>query len=315
MTNIKEFTLISEQDQQIISAVKVIPDTPVIGVIQLVHGMAEHKERYLPFMTYLAQHGYVCVMHDHRGHGKSVVSNNDLGYFHDKNGTYLIEDIHTLCQLMKQQYPDVPYFLFGHSMGSLLVRCFCKRYDDEIDALVVCGSPSENKAAKAGKLLVKAMEKVKGEHYRSDLIQHMAFGAHQKAFPKGESENVWLCSDQSVVKAYDEDPLCGFVFTLNGFENLFTIMMEVYDAHGWKMKHKALPIRFIAGGDDPCIVNEAKFKEAAGFMKTLGYENVTARLFEGKRHEILNEDIKEEVYEDVLAFYDKVRKQEMIRNS
>ncbi|MCH4287210.1 MULTISPECIES: alpha/beta fold hydrolase [Bacillota] len=309
MAKIQGFTFPSEQDQLIISAVKVVPDTPIVGVIQMVHGMAEHKERYLPFMQFLAQHGYVCVMHDHRGHGKSIASKDDLGYFHDKTGDYLIEDIHQLTKLLKTQYPDAPFFLFGHSMGSLLVRCYCKRYDDDIDALVVCGSPSENKAAKAGKLLVKAMEKIKGEHYRSPLIQKMAFGSNNKAFSEDGSENVWLCSDQNVVKAYDEDPLCGFIFTLNGFENLFTIMMDVYDANGWAMKHKDLPIRFIAGSEDPCIGNETKFKQAAGFMKERGYTNVSARLFEGKRHEILNEDIKEEVYEDVLAFYELVRKQ------
>lgn len=314
MTKIQEFTFTSNQDQWIISAIKVVPDTPIIGVIQLVHGMSEHKERYIPFMKYLAQHGYICVMHDHRGHGKSVSSNNDLGYFHDKNGEYLIEDIHQLSMLLKGEYPNLPFFLFGHSMGSLLVRCYCKRYDEDIDALVVCGSPSENKAAKAGKMLVKAMEKVKGEHYRSSLIQHIAFSANNKAFKDEHDENAWLCSDASVVKAYNEDPLCGFIFTLNGFENLFTIMMDVYDTDGWVMKHKALPIRFIAGSKDPCIIDEAKFKQAAGFMKERGYIDVSARLFENKRHEILNEDIKDEVYEDVLTFYELVRKQKIKRN-
>lgn len=308
MTVIKEFSFPSVQDQLVIHGIAALPQGEYKGVIQLVHGMAEHKERYLDFMRFLADAGYACVLHDHRGHGESVKNKEDLGYFYGRHATYLVEDIHQLSMYLKSKYPKLPFFLFGHSMGSLLVRAYCKRYDGDIDALVVCGSPSKNPAAKLGRTLVKCMEKIKGERHRSALIQKMAFGSYNKAFQETISDNVWLCSDMDVVKAYDNDPLCGFTFTLNGFENLFDLMIDVYDPNGWRMKNKALPIRFIAGSTDPCIVNEKKFKEAAGFLKERGYQNVSARLFEGKRHEILNEDGKQEVYEDVLTFYEQIRK-------
>ena len=308
MAIIKEFTLPSAMDGLLLSGVKVMPEGECVGIIQLVHGMAEHKERYLEVMRYLADAGYLCIMHDHRGHGKSVKTDKDLGYFYGEHGDALIEDIHQLSVYAKKEHPDLPFFLFGHSMGSLLVRAYCKRYDQEIDALIVCGSPSKNPAAKAGRTLVRLMRKVKGDHYRSKLIQTMAFGSYAKGFAETFSDNVWLCSDADVVKAYDEDPLCGFVFTLNGFENLFDLMIDVYDREGWKMCHKDLPIRFIAGSKDPCIGNEKKFKEAAAFMRECGYTKVSARLFEGKRHEILNEDCRQEVFEDILMFYEQVRK-------
>lgn len=314
MTVIKEFSFPSAQDQLMIHGVAALPQGNCKGIIQLVHGMAEHKERYLDFMQFLANAGYLCVLHDHRGHGESVRCKDDLGYFYGRHAEYLVEDIHQLNVGLKKEYPHLPFFLFGHSMGSLLVRAYCKRYDESIDALIVCGSPSKNPAAKIGRTLVKGMEKIKGERYRSGLIQHMAFGSNHKAFKESFSDNVWLCSDMEVVKAYDEDPLCGFTFTLNGFENLFDLMIDVYDPRGWRMKNKALPVRFIAGSMDPCIINEKKFKEAAEFLKKRGYNNVSARLFEGKRHEILNEDIKQEVYEDVLMFYEQVRKTMEIRD-
>lgn len=307
MTIKKEFTFFSAMDQLEISCIALLPEKEYVGIIQFVHGMAEHKERYLDVMEYMANAGYLCVIHDHRGHGKSVKKQEDLGYINGKHADYMIEDIYQLGQYVKQKYPTLPFFLFGHSMGSLLVRAFCKRYDHEIDALIVCGSPSKNAAASAGKMVAQWMSKIKGEHYRSALIQHMAFGKHNNGFKETMSDNVWLCSDMNVVKAYDADPLCGFVFTLNGFENLFDLMVDVYDPKGWQMKHTSLPIRFIAGSNDPCIMSETKFKEAAGFMKTCGYMNVSARLFEGKRHEILNEDNKTEVYQDILNFYEKVR--------
>lgn len=307
MAMIKEFTFPSTQDGLQIAGIVAQPETEYRGVIQLVHGMAEHKERYLEFMEFLANAGYLCILHDHRGHGKSVKSDDDLGFFYGQHADYLIEDIHQLSLYAKKEYPTLPFFLFGHSMGSLLVRAYIKRYDDDIDALVVCGSPSQNKAAKAGLLLTKAMEKIKGDHYRSKLIQQMAFGSNNAQFKETMSDNVWLCSDMEVVSTYDQDPYCGFIFTLNGFENLFDLMIDVYDAKNWGMKQPALPIRFVAGSMDPCIIDEEKFQQAAGFLKARGYQYVSARLFEGMRHEILNETGRQEVYQDILSFYEQVR--------
>lgn len=301
----EETTLFSDCDGLPLSLVWGYPERECKGVVQLVHGMSEHKERYLEFMEYLAQHGYICVLHDHRGHGKSVRTHEDLGYLYDHEATYIVEDVHQINTLLHAKYPKLPVFLFGHSMGSLVVRAYCKRYDDTIDGLLVCGSPSENKAAGFGKALVLWMQKRKGDHYRSSLIQKMAFGKHNHSFSHAASENTWLCSDASVVRAYDEDPLCGFVFTLNGFANLFALMQKVYDKKGWSCHKPQLPIRFIAGREDPCIISEKAFQQAAGCMREAGYTTVTARLFDGMRHEILNEVQREMVYEDVVNFLEQ----------
>ena len=143
----KTVYLTSKQDGLKLHVLLMEPEGEPKGIVQIVHGMAEHKERYEPFMEMLCKHGYISVIHDHRGHGKSIRKEEDLGYFYDESGTAIIEDVHQITQWTKERYGKLPYHLFGHSMGSLVVRCYLKKYDDELDSLIVCGSPSENKAA------------------------------------------------------------------------------------------------------------------------------------------------------------------------
>ena len=302
-----EYSIISACDQLPLSVLCCEPDEEAKGIVQLVHGMAEHKERYKDVMEFLADKGYICVIHDHRGHGKSVRNKNDLGYINGKHAEYMIEDLYQINAYIHKRYPYYPVYMFGHSMGSLVVRAYAKQYDDTIDALIVCGSPSKQSAARFGHIMCEGMKVARGGHFRSSLIQKIAFSSYADAFDEDYSENVWLCSDEDVVHAYDQDEMCGFTFTLNGFENLFSLLLMVYDKKHWKLKNKNLPIRFIAGENDPCIINQKKFQEAAGLMSKVGYVHVSARLFPKMRHEILNEKNHSEVYEDILAFIEKVR--------
>lgn len=306
-TILQESTFQSNCDNTGISVLRCYQEGNIRGVVQMVHGMAEHKERYIDIMRYLAEKGYVCVMHDHRGHGKSVAQADDLGYINGSNAEYMIADMHQLNMALHQEFPHQPIYLFGHSMGSLAVRAYLKRYDTTISGLIVCGSPSKNAGAGIGKLVARAMTLFKGDHYRSPMIQNLAFGKHSDGFSESISENVWICSDMDVVRAYDQDPLCGFTFTLNGFANLFALMQDVYHPHHWHVRQKQLPIRFIAGREDPCIISSEKFQEAAGFLRQVGYEQVSARLFDGMRHEILNEKDRQLVYEDIALFLEKCK--------
>ena len=276
------------------------PENEIKGIFQISHGMAEHKERYYKFMEYLEQKGYVTVINDHRGHGKSVKSNDDLGYFYDNSAEYIVEDLHQITKLMKEQYSNKPLVLFGHSMGSMVVRKYIKKYDDEIDKLIVCGSPSRNKYAKVGLNIAKLVEKLKGEKYRSKFIQKLAFGSYSSK--KEKSENSWICDNEDTVNKYDKDELCGFIFTANGFQNLFSLMIDIYDKNGWKLNNKNLPILFIAGTNDPVIMNKEKWLESQDFLKALGYNNIQNKLYEGMRHEILNEKESNLVYKDILDF-------------
>ena len=298
----KLFTIQSEKDGLVLDAAMFVPEGTIKGIFQISHGMAEHKERYFAYMEFLASQGYVAVIHDHRGHGKSVKTGEDLGYFYDNRAEYIVEDVHQITQYMKNLYPDQQYILFGHSMGSMVVRKYIKKYDAEIDQLIVCGSPSQNTMAGMGIALARFLEIFKGARHRSSLIQTLGLGSYSKNLGKGESQNAWICSNADVVQQYDESALCGFMFTLNGFQNLFRLMKEIYDKKGWNLQNPELPIFFVAGAEDPVIVNEEKWHQSQQFLREIGYQNVSGKLYPKLRHEILNEDNKKEVYKDIINF-------------
>lgn len=273
------------------------------GIVVISHGMAEHKERYIPFINFLSENGYIVFIHDHRGHGKSIKDKNDLGYFYDDTGKGIILDLHQIINYAKNIYSNLPIYLFGHSMGSMVVRKYLKEYDNEIDKLVVCGSPSKNKAASLAILLVKILIKIKGKKYRSALVNKLAFANYNKNFKDSHSENSWLCSNNEEVQKYDNDNLCGYIFTLNGFFNLFLLMKDIYSKKGYLVQNQKLPILFIAGALDPVIINEKDWQYAQKFLNRVGYLNINCKLYPNMRHEILNELAKNNVYNDILIFF------------
>lgn len=272
-----------------------------VGIVQLVHGMCEHKERYIPFMEFLSENGYVCVIHDHRGHGESVRSQEDLGYFYSGGWSAMIEDIRIVNEYVRKEFPDLSLTLLGHSMGSMAVRAFAKKYDNLINKLVVCGSPSDNPIKGLGKAITNVFGALGGWHARPNLLQKMSLGGYDKGL-ENEGRNAWICTNLDIRKAYNTDPLCTFQFTTNGFKNLLGLMQNCYSEKDWRMSNPNLPIFFISGKLDPCRINDAKFDEAVEFMKKVGYTNVVATSYEGMRHEILNETNKQIVWNDVLDF-------------
>ena len=174
------------------------------ALLQLSHGMSEYKERYLPFMEFMAEHGIVCVIHDHRGHGKSVKSEQDLGFMYGAGGAGLVEDLFQVTVWAKKEYPDLPFILMGHSMGSLVVRTYAKEHDRELDALIVCGSPSKNYLRPLGAAVGHAEAAVLGDEHRSNLLEAMSFGSFAARFADEKSRFAWCCSDPEVVWEYEE---------------------------------------------------------------------------------------------------------------
>ena len=255
------FTVPGAADGVQLSTLVIAPESPK-AVFQLVHGMAEHKERYIPFMTYLSEMGYACVICDLRGHGETVTD------------------------------PKV-------------VRSYLKRYDRDIDGLVVCGSPSQNPAAGLGDFLAGCISVFRGPRYRSQFLANLCTGNNDKKFKADGIKNAWLSTNRANVQAYNNDPLCGFVFTANGYRNgLFRLMKDIYSPEGWNVTKPDLPVHFIAGSEDPCIVSLKKFSKAVSFLRSRGYREVTSKVYPGMRHEILNEIGREEVWSDVRALLD-----------
>ena len=296
MPNTEFFTQKSQYDGLELSLVMVRPDGEPQCLVQLAHGMSEHKERYLPFMNFLAERGCLCVMNDHRGHGASVRSGQDLGYFYANGDIALTEDMHQITLWLKALYPGKKLFLFGHSMGSLAVRAYCNRYANEIDSLVVCGSPGNNPLLGAGLLAVKLLSLFKGERHRSAFMQNMTVGAFARRFPDPDHPCAWISANMENVIAYEADPLCSFVFTLNGNRALLNLMRRAYRLNSGRSD---LPVHFYSGADDPCMPDEKGFRHAMNCMRQAGYRNVHGHLFPGMRHEILNES-------DCAAVFDQI---------
>ena len=302
MSKIESFTLPSARDGLPLSVCVALPEGDIRALVQLAHGMAEHKERYLPFMEYLAENGYAAIINDHRGHGGSVKSKDDLGYFYQDGANALVDDLHQLTLYFKARYPGKKLFLFGHSMGSLAVRVYRQRFDGDIDGLVVCGSPGANPATGAGLILNRLMTLLRGERYRSPLFTAMATGGYSKAYPNEGSANAWLSVNPENVRRYDADPLCGFPFTLNGYRALLELMRDTY--RPVPAGNPELPVHFISGAGDPCAPDRKGFEQAVQRVKADGYRKVTSKLYEGMRHELLNETDRQTVYGDLLALFE-----------
>lgn len=304
----REFTLQSKYDNLALScaeyAAEGVTQTNAKGVVQIVHGMCEYKERYEGFIDYLTQNGYIVFAHDHRGHGGSVTENENLGYFGDKKGEAIVDDAALVTDEIRRLYPGLSVTLFGHSMGSLVVRAYIQKYEEKIDKLIVCGSPSKNSLAGFGLMLNGVISAFRGKKYRSRLMANASTGGGDDKFP-GEGKNAWLTRDKTVVEKYNADEKCNFVFSCNGFSNLLHLVKNAYKKKKYPAKHSDLPIFFMAGADDPVIGSEKKWLEAQQFLRDVGYKNVTGKSYPKMRHEILNELGKEEVYADALAFIEK----------
>lgn len=304
----REFTLQSKYDNLALScaeyAAEGVTQTNAKGVVQIVHGMCEYKERYEDFIDYLTQNGYIVFAHDHRGHGGSVTANENLGYFGDKKGEAIVDDAALVTDEIRRLYPGLSVTLFGHSMGSLVVRSYIQKYEEKIDKLIVCGSPSKNSLAGFGLMLNGVISAFRGKKYRSRLMANASTGGGDDKFP-GEGKNAWLTRDKTVVEKYNADEKCNFVFSCNGFSNLLHLVKNAYKKKKYPAKHSDLPIFFMAGADDPVIGSEKKWLAAQQFLRDVGYKNVTGKSYPKMRHEILNELGKEEVYADALAFIEK----------
>lgn len=297
---LKKFELISEFDGLVLSCA-ICEAVEVKGVIQFSHGMVEHKERYYPFMEFLAKRGYSCVIHDHRGHGGSIYNEKDLGYFYTDDELAIVEDLVQVNRWIGKKYNSMPIYLFSHSMGTLVARVFLQKYDKNVDKVVLCGPPTENKNVDLGIILAKVNSKIFGSHHRSRFLQSMTFRGY-KVFDN--VENDWICSDKDIVNKYNSDPLCNYSFTTNGFLNLYGLMKKAFIKERYLCKNPDLPILLIGGKDDPVIQNEKKFTELKQFLESVGYKYIYSRLYDDKRHELINEVEKELIWIDILRFFE-----------
>lgn len=279
----------------------------VKGVIQIAHGMAEHHERYEDFIHYLNENGYAVFINDHLGHGKSVANDEELGFFGKHAGyIHLVEDMKELTDIAKRECPELPFILFGHSMGSMLARLYTERYGSELQAAIYCGTAGSNPAAQPGIAIVKAIKSLKGDHFRSKFIDKLAFGSYNKKIKPQRTPFDWLTSDDAVVDQYIADPYCGFLFTTCGYQDLMELIVVINRADWYTAVPENLPIYLVAGDADP-VGNYGKgIKEVYQGLIDSKHNDVVMKLFTGDRHEILNEKNKKEVYKSILDWINTV---------
>ena len=220
------------------------------AVVQIIHGIAEHIGRYDDFASFLAARGYVVAADDHMGHGGSV-TDGLYGYF---RGGWMsaVADEKTLHDKMAADYPGLPYYILGHSMGSFLLRTYLYTYPDALDAAVISGTGWEPMAkVKAGQLVCKLEEKRVGETNTSKLVTNLMFGSYNKPFAPVRTKNDWICSVDEVVDAYTADPWCGFDATVGLARDLLSGVERNEKPENLAKMNKQLPVLFVSGGKDP----------------------------------------------------------------
>lgn len=282
-------------------------EAKLLGVIQIVHGMVEHVERYDHFARFLASKGYIVCAGDHIGHGKSVAKEADLGILPTNGKEYMLADVHTLRQHVQLLSPEgLPYGIFGHSMGSFVTRAYISRHGEAVAAAVICGTGQQPRlVSKAGNAIARSAAKVKGQHYRSKMLDKIGVGAYAKAVVNPRTAVDWISADPAVVDAYLADPLCGATFSVGGYATLTSLTDEIASPECAAGVPKNLPCLFVSGAEDPVGNNGKGVRAAAVQLQKAGVQTVEVKLYEGMRHEILNERGKAQVYTDVAAWFGK----------
>ena len=275
---------------------------PVAGVVQIAHGVAEYGARYEPFARFLCGHGFAVVANDHLGHGKSLVEGSPMVYFGDENGwRHAVEDMEELRRRTAKVFPGVPYFLFGHSMGSFLSRTHLIRYPGRLDGCVLCGTGHMSPALIAGGKLIADREiRRLGRKAYSAKADQLAFGAYNKPFAPNRTRFDWISASEANVDAYIADPLCGGDTTLGLFRDMLGGLGIITKQANIERMDKDLPVLFIAGDQDPVGEMGKGVRRAYQAFRKAGVRDVSIKLYHGLRHEILNEASRRYVYQDVL---------------
>lgn len=285
------------------------------GLVQLVHGMSEHVERYADFASLLCDQGFTVCANDHIGHGKTTRL-DDLGHMPLETGeNVLLSDVHALRRIALERVaghvdmrPDnIPYIIFGHSMGSFITRVYLTRYALGVRAAILCGTGQQPRMlSAAGRVLTRALARIRGERFVSAFVDGLGVGSYGKMIDDAKTDADWICTDPKVVAAYRRDPLCGQAFTVSAYHTLLCLVSDATDARLARAIPHGLPLYLIAGGEDPVGECGAGVRRAANMYRRVGMERVDEKIYPGMRHEILNETAKFEVYADVLAWLKEV---------
>ena len=279
-----------------------VPDCEIKGYFHLVHGMTEHGGRYDSFLRSIAQNGYICFAYDHLGHGRTVNDESELGFIAESGGwKLLVDDVKIFADSVRAEYGDYEYNLFGHSMGSFIVRLNAEKYSEDIKRLIICGTSGPIAAAPFGLMIIKLLKKIKGSKAYSPFCENLAFGSYLKRTEKLTKYD-WLTTDREIIKMYAEDKLCNFHFTLSALYDLVKLNFECNKKRWYKNVADKFPMLLISGEEDP-VGNYGKgIKKVKALLSKYGASNVKMILYPKCRHEIHHDSCKDKMLTNVLEF-------------
>lgn len=277
------------------------------AVVQIAHGMSETAIRYEDFAKELTKNGYIVYINDHRGHGKTARTIENVGYLAEKDGfRCLVEDMNILTNIIKDEHEDLPVYLFGHSMGSFASQRYIMEYGKNLDGLVLSGSNGKHGSILKIAELISSIEiKKNGRKHRSKMLDNLIFGGNNKQFYPSKTEFDWLSRDEKEVQKYIDDPFCGVLFTCGFFYDFIKGLQEVENESNLKKVPKDLPIYIMSGDKDPVGKNGKGVLNLRDRYKNLGVKDVSCKLYKDGRHEMLNEINKEEVINDIILWIDE----------
>ncbi|MDE7264442.1 MAG: alpha/beta hydrolase [Anaeroplasmataceae bacterium] len=289
----------SKYDQQPIYATLYEASNPK-GVIQIVHGMKEHQERYKDFALFLNQHGYTVMTSDLRGHGKNA---SILGHMEGKKPwEALVLDQVSISEFLKTSYPNLKLYLFAHSMGTIISRNLIQKHSDYYNKVILSGVPAYQKATFLGIFFAKLIGIFKGKTYVSKFLTNLTDGSFSKSVKNAKTPQDWLSYNEENVQYFIHNPYCNISFAVSSYSALYHLVWGMHKHNRYFVIDQNKPILLLVGKDDPCPLGAKGLKHSANTLKKAGYKNVTTKVYENMRHEILNEDQHELVYNDVLQF-------------
>ena len=290
-----------------------IPDdgTEIKGIVQINHGLCEHSMRYDRLGSVFADNGYVLCAHDMRGHGRTAQNAESkncgkFGYLSDKDGfNRVIDDLKEITLKLKEDFPNKKTILFGHSFGSFVSQGFIEKYADVIDSCVLCGTSGPNPLSKIGYLLSGLICVLKGKKNTCKLLEKIAFGSYNKRIPNATSPKAWLSVSEANIMLYEGDAWCNFSLTNSFYHDMTGGLSQIHSKKNMKKIPKNLPLLFIYGTEDPVGNYGKSINALVDIYKNDGMSEITVIPYEGYRHEILNDEIKETVEKDVLEWIAK----------
>ena len=302
MPSFQDFYFQSSTGRTSIHALKCVPDGKPRAVVQIAHGIAEHIDRYRPFMEFLADNGFVAAGNDHLGHGKSIRVPEEQGFFAEKDGWWrVVDDMDKLHDIMSKEYPELPYVLFGHSMGSFLTRTYLIKHPDKYDAVILSGTGHQSPAlVLGGNAAASVMAKLNGAMGDGTKLDSLAFGSYLSKIENPRTKFDWLSRDAEQVDKYIADPLCGFVGKIGLYRDMMHGIKFITDKKNIAQMNKEKPVYFMSGDGDPVGDYGKGVERAYKAFCDAGLHDVFMRLYPGGRHEMLNETNKEQVYQDIL---------------